>query len=81
MKLFLSDSFSDEEGSQAQEGKTVYVKGSRQSLLELCSFFASVEKYLQNKDGAPCHMHFQDQLESWDRLKHIDVVIELDENT
>jgi len=78
LKAYLADSFPDEEGSQAQEGKTVYIHGSKQSLLELCSFFAAVSQHLSQNDM--CHMHFQDYSRAWAKEWHIDVSIDLDED-
>jgi len=79
MKAYLADTFSDEEGPRAEEGKTVYIRGSKQSLMELCSFFAAVAQHLEQNDT--CHMHFQDCAQAWAKETHIDVSIELDEDT
>lgn len=79
LKTFLADSFADEEGSMAQEGKTVYLQGSKTELLELCSFFEAVGQHL--KQEGVCHMHFQDYLDTWGKNTHIDVVVDLIHNT
>ncbi len=78
MRAFLADSFSDEEGSIASEGKTIYIQGSKQALFELCSFFEVVSRHLEQ--GETCHMHFQDYLETWHKETHIDVVVDMDQN-
>jgi len=78
LKAYLADSFADEEGSMAQEGKTVYLQGSKKGLLELCSFFEAVGQQLKQEDT--CHMHFQDHLKTWAKNTHIDVVVDLIRN-
>jgi hypothetical protein len=79
LKVYLADSFSDEEGSLAHEGKTVYLQGSKENLLELCRFFEQVAAHLG--DAKICHMHFRDSSGSWNKQTHIDVVVDTDENT
>ena len=78
MKAFLTETFSDEEGELAREGKTIYIRGSRQSLMELCSFFGSVAQHLKQNEA--CHMHFQDHAKGWAKKTHIDVSVDLDED-
>jgi hypothetical protein len=75
MNLYCSKEFSDEEGPQAEEFKTAYINGTREEILELCSFFKSVEKEL-NKE-AQFHKHFQDYSEKWNKLKSIDIALEV----
>ena len=79
MKAYLADAVSDEEVPQAEEGKTVYIQGSKQSLLELCSFFPEVAQHLKQNDT--CHMHFQDDSKMRAKETHIDVSVGLDEDT
>lgn len=81
MNLYVSNSFSDEEGPPAIEGKTAYLQGSREELLELCAFFSRVEKHLAGNSGAPFHLHFRDDRQSFDKANEIDVVIGLDQET
>jgi hypothetical protein len=76
--VFLTESFSDEEGPLAYEGKTVYIQGSKEKLLELCQFFQKVANYLESNES--CHMHFRDSSESWDKQNYIDVAVDV-ENT
>lgn len=78
MKVFLADSFSDEEGPLAEEGKTVYIQGSREKLLELCQFFKEIANHLENDES--CHMHFRDSSNSWNKQNYIDVAVDV-ENT
>ncbi|WMW79619.1 hypothetical protein RF679_13285 [Undibacterium cyanobacteriorum] len=78
MNLYVSNSFSDEEGPPAMEGKTAYLQGSKEELLELCAFFSRVEKHLAVNNGAPFHLHFRDESHSIDKSNAIDVVITLD---
>jgi hypothetical protein len=75
MNLYSTKEFSDEEGPQAEEFKTAYINGTREELLELCSFFKSVEKEL--KKEAHFHMHFQDHSEKWNKAKSIDIALEV----
>ncbi len=76
MKVFLADSFSDEEGPMAEEGKTVYIQGDKQKILELCDFFQKVSQYLEDSDS--CHMHFRDSSSNWNKGKYIDVAIDVE---
>jgi hypothetical protein len=50
LKVFLADSFSDEEVPLAEEGKTVYLQGSKEKLLELCQFSKEVAIHLDNSE-------------------------------
>jgi hypothetical protein len=79
LKTFLADTFSDEEGQEALEGKTIYIQGSKQRILELCQFFEAVGEYV--KQNGHCHMHFRDYLETWSKQSYIDVVVDISENT
>jgi len=76
LKVFLADSFSDEEGPMAEEGKTVYIQGDKQKILELCKFFQEVAQYLENADF--CHMHFQDSSSNWNKKNYIDVAVDVE---
>lgn len=78
LKAFLANSFADEEGPMAQEGKTVYLQGSKRELLALCDFFKAIGQYLKQEDT--CHLHFRDYLEIWDKSMYIDVVVGLVNN-
>ena len=76
MKVYLADSFSDEEGEMAVEGKTVYINASKERLIQLAEFFQSVADYVQKNDV--CHMHFQDHAKDWNKEDFIDIAIELE---
>jgi lysyl-tRNA synthetase class II len=76
MKVYLADSFPDEEGEMAIEGKTVYLTATRERFIELADFFQSVSDYVQKNDL--CHMHFQDHVEGWNKEDFIDIAIELE---
>lgn len=78
MKVFLADSFADEEGPLAEEGKTVYVQGPKEKILELCKFFESVAVHL--KDNEYCHMHFMDSSPSWSKEGYIDIAVDVEPN-
>ncbi|MBU1220428.1 hypothetical protein KKF34_06210 [Myxococcota bacterium] len=76
MKVFLVDSFSDEEGPVAVEGKTVYIQGDKQKILELCKFFREIENHLENADY--CHMQFRDSYDNWNKKNYIDVEVDVE---
>ncbi len=75
MKIYLSKTHSDEEGSFAEEGKLAIIYGSKQDILNLCSFFKQVEKIIQEDDK--CHLQFRDNYSNWNKQKHIDLEINL----
>ena len=75
MKAYLANTFPDEEGPLAEEGKSVYIHGSKEKLLAVCDFFAKVAKEL--KDSETCHMHLMDTMEGWNRSDDVDISIEI----
>ncbi len=75
MKAYLADSFSDEDGPAATEGKLVYIRGTKEDVRELADFLDSVVNHLETSDA--CHLHFQDHFEKWSKAKHIDLVIDV----
>ena len=79
MKAYLANTFADEDGPMAEEGKTVYIYGSKDKLLELCSFFSEIEKHIKENDT--CHMHFSDFASKWNKESYIDIAVDIDENT
>lgn len=79
MKAYLASTFSDEEGPMAEEGKAVYIQASKEKILELSAYFASVADHIE-KNGI-CHMHFRDHSRSWNKEEYIDIAIDLAENT
>lgn len=79
MKAYLANTFSDEEGPMAEEGKTVYIHASKEKLLELASYFSEVAEHIE-KNGT-CHMHFRDHSKSWNKQEYIDIAVDIDENT
>ncbi len=76
MKAYLANTFPDEEGPMAEEGKTIYIHGTLEQLLELCSYFSELEKHLRANET--CHMHFQDHSRNWNKQNYIDVAIDID---
>jgi hypothetical protein len=79
MKAYLSEVFSEEDGPDASEGKTIYILGSKQHLMELANFLNEVSEYLEANDL--CHMHFRDYEKNWNKAQYIDVAISLEENS
>ena len=79
MKAYLANTFSDEEGPMAVEGKTIYIHGNKEKLLELCRYFSEIEKHI--KENNTCHMHFRDYSTNWNKDSYIDVAVDIDENT
>ena len=75
MKAYLANSFSDEEGAPASEGKLVYLRGSKNDVSDMCRFLNAAVEWLENHDS--CHMHFSDFLEGWNKNDHIDLVIDV----
>lgn len=71
----MADKFSEEEGATILDGKTVYIQGNKEKLLELCRFFSELEKQIKENDI--CHMHFRDSCEKWEKGSYIDVAVEL----
>ncbi len=79
MKAYLANTFSDEEGPMAEEGKTIYIHATKDKLLELCSYFSEIENHI--KTNKTCHMHFRDHSEKWNKQDYIDIAIDINENT
>lgn len=75
MKAYLADSFSDEDGAPATEGKLVYLRGSKQEVSDLCKFLNSAVQWLEHNDS--CHMHFSDFLENWSKNDQFDLIIDV----
>lgn len=75
MKTYLAKTFSDEEGSNAVEGKTIYINASKEQIKELSVFLSKVTEYVENNDN--CHMHFRDYERNWNKEKYIDLAIDL----
>lgn len=75
MKAYLANTFADEQGPQAVEGKTVYIRASKEQIKELSIFLSKVAEYVEN--NSTCHMHFQDYEENWNKERYIDLVIDL----
>jgi len=75
MKIYLSKTHADEDGSFAEEGKLGIVYGSKEEILNLCNFFKKVEKHIKNNDI--CHMHFRDNCPNWNKEEHVDLEINL----
>ncbi|GAA0871621.1 hypothetical protein GCM10009117_07670 [Gangjinia marincola] len=76
MKIYLSKAHSDEDGSFAVEGKQGIIYGTKEDIMNLCSFFKQVESHI--KENENCHMHFRDSLKNWNKDKHIDLEINLE---
>jgi hypothetical protein len=80
MKAYLANTFSEEEGPMAVEGKTVYINASKEEIKKLAKFLDKVATYVENNDL--CHMQFRDYEPDWNKKNYIDVAIELvNENT
>lgn len=76
MKVYLSKTHSDEDGALADEGKLGIIYSSKDDLLKLCDFFEKVRNEISKKDNI--HMQFRDSFEEWDRVKHIDLEVNLE---
>ena len=61
MKLYLSKTYSDEDGPMATEGKLAILYSSRENLEKLCDFFEKVREELNSKEKI--HMHFRDSFD------------------
>lgn len=75
MKAYIAKTFSEEEGPDAIEGKTVTIQASKQQITELAEFLAKVAEYVKENDN--CHMHFRDNNKNWSKDKYIDVAVNL----
>ncbi|HAD98716.1 MAG TPA: hypothetical protein DCG19_14990 [Cryomorphaceae bacterium] len=75
MKLYLSQTHSDEDGPFAEEGKLGIIYSSRENLMELCNFFEKVKNELLHLEHL--HMHFRDSFEAWDPQTHIDIEVNI----
>jgi len=76
MKLYLSNTHSDEEGEIIGEGKLGILFSSKKDLIKLCDFFESVKKELSNHKNI--HMHFRDSFKEWSSEDHIDIEINVE---
>jgi len=79
MKAYLANTFPDEEGPMAEEGKTIYIYGSKEKLLELCKYFSEIEKHIKENDT--CHIHFSHHSTNWNKQNYIDLAVDIDEDT
>ena len=78
MKIYLSKTHADsEEDSYVEEGKHAMIFASKNDILKLCSFFEDVKNHITNHEN--CHMHFKDSFESWNKEKHFDIEVNLDQ--
>ena len=75
MKAYSANTFSEEEGPMAVEGKTVYINASKEEIVKLAKFLNRVAAYIENNDI--CHMHFRDYEPDWNKQTYIDLAIEL----
>jgi len=75
MKIYISKSHSDEDGSLAEEGKLGIIYSSKSDILELCDFFENVKNHLEKNDN--CHMQLRDNFINWNKDKHIDLEINI----
>ena len=79
MEAFLANTFSDEEGPMAIEGKVVIIHASKAEAQAMARFFQEVVQHL---DGSSyCHMHLRDRMPGWSKTKHIDIEVTVDERT
>lgn len=76
MKLYLSKTYSDENGPYADEGKQGIIYSSKEDLIKLCDFFEKVREELSDKKTI--HMHFRDSFENWNRENHIDIEVNIE---
>ena len=79
MQAWLADTFSDEEGEVAAEGRTVIIRASKAELMAIAKFMAEVARHLEGANY--CHMHLRDSMPGWSKSEHIDVEITVDERT
>lgn len=77
MKIYLSKTHSDEDGSFAVEGKLGILYSKREDLIELCNFFEKVKDELSKRKNI--HMHFRDSFNEWNRENHIDIEINVED--
>lgn len=78
MKLYLSETHSDEDGPMAQEGKLCIIEANTSDIQRLAKFFNDVANFVNSHDG-PCHMHFRDSFDGWNKSRHIDISVDLTE--
>ena len=73
MKLFLSQTHSDEEGGIAEEGKLGIIYANKEAIFRLAKFLDEVSTHLNENEN--CHMHFRDSFPEWDKENFIDLEI------
>lgn len=74
MNLYLSKKHSDEDDDEpVSTGKLAMIYGTKQEILELCEFFTSVEKHLNENDYS--HLHFRDHLANWNGKVNVDIEV------
>ena len=77
MKLYLSKTHSDEDGSYADQGKLGLLYSNREDLNRLCDFFEQVKSEMKKHDNI--HMHFRDSFDEWSKENHIDIEINVED--
>jgi len=71
MKAYATNLLAEEDGPFAEEFKTLIVRGTREELSTLCSFFAQVQEAIES--GGPLHLHYRDHVKQWDSGDSIDI--------
>ena len=74
MNLYLSKTHSDEDDEEpVSTGQLAMIHGTKKEILELCDFFKSVEKHLNENEF--CHMQLRDHLSGWNRTENVDIEV------
>lgn len=71
MRAWISETFADEEGPMAVEGRSVIFRGSKEEMLAIARFMAAVAEHLDTAEF--CHMHLSHHMPGWTKAEHVDI--------
>ena len=79
MKAWLAETFADEEGPMAIEGRNVIIQGSKEEVRAIAEFAREVADHLESNDY--CHMHLSDSMKNWNKKNHIDIQLNVEKES
>ena len=76
LNAWICDKYSEEEEGTVTEGNHVIVRGTKEDVLALAEFVASVAAHLGEADT--CHLHLRDHMPGWTKGRHVDVEVSVE---
>jgi len=63
MRAWIRDAYSEDEGQDAIEGKSIIITATRAEVRAMASFMAAAAEHLERADS--CHVHLRDHMPGW----------------